>query len=36
MSQENVEIVRSAADAFNRRHVDAWLTHFDPGEILAG
>ena len=30
MSQENVEIVRGAADAFNRRDVDAWLTHFDP------
>ena len=30
MSQENVEIVRAAADAFNRRDVDAWLTHFDP------
>ena len=30
MSQENVEIVRRAADAFNRRDVDAWLTHFDP------
>ena len=29
MSQENVEIVRGAADAFNRGDVDAWLTHFD-------
>ena len=30
MSQENVEIVRAAADAFNRRDVDAWLAHLDP------
>jgi len=30
MSQENVEIVRGAAHAFNRRDVDAWLAHFDP------
>ena len=30
MSQENVEIVRGAADAFNRRDVGAWLAHFDP------
>jgi ketosteroid isomerase-like protein len=30
MSQENVEIVRGAADAFNRRDVDAWLAHFEP------
>ncbi len=30
MSQENVEIVRGAAVAFNRRDVDAWLAHFDP------
>ena len=29
MSQEDVEIVRSAADAFNRRDLDAWLAHFD-------
>ena len=29
MSQENVEIVRSAAEAFNRRDLDAWLAHFD-------
>ena len=30
MSQENVEIVRGAAEAFNSRDVDAWLAHFDP------
>jgi ketosteroid isomerase-like protein len=30
MPQENVETVRGAADAFNRRDVDAWLAHFDP------
>ena len=29
MSQENVEIVRGAAEAFNRGDVDAWLAHFD-------
>jgi ketosteroid isomerase-like protein len=30
MSQENVEIVRGAAEAFNRHDIDAWLAHFDP------
>ena len=30
MSRENVKIVQSAAEAFNRRDVDAWLAHFDP------
>jgi ketosteroid isomerase-like protein len=29
MSQENVEIVRRALDAFNRRDFDAWLEKFD-------
>jgi ketosteroid isomerase-like protein len=27
MSQENAEIVRDAAAAFNRGHVDAWLEY---------
>ena len=30
MSQEIVEIVRRATDAFNRRDFDAWLAAFDP------
>ena len=29
MSQENVEIVKSTVDAYNRRDFDAWLVHFD-------
>ena len=33
MSQANVEVVRGAADAFNRGDVDAWLTHFDRGIV---
>ena len=31
MSQENVEIVRAAIEAVNRRDVDAWLKHCAPG-----
>jgi ketosteroid isomerase-like protein len=30
MSRENVELVRDAAEAFNRRDLDAWVAHFDP------
>ena len=30
MSQENVEIVRRAAEAFNRRDLDHWIEFFDP------
>jgi ketosteroid isomerase-like protein len=30
MSQENVEIVRSAIDAYNREDWDAWLQHMSP------
>jgi ketosteroid isomerase-like protein len=30
MSQENVEVVRQAFQAFNRRDKDAWLTFCDP------
>ena len=30
MSQENVEIVRGAAEAFNRRDLDHWIEFFDP------
>ena len=33
MPQENIEIVRGAAEAFNRRDVDAWLAHFDPDVV---
>ena len=33
MSQENVEIVRRATDAFNRRNLDAVLADHDP-EIM--
>ena len=29
MSQENVQIDRDAAEAFNRGDLDAWLAHFD-------
>ena len=29
MSEENVEIVRRALDAFNRRDLDAWLAEWD-------
>lgn len=29
MSQENIEIDRQAAEAFNRRDLDTWLAHFD-------
>jgi len=32
MSQENVEIVRRAHDAFNRRDLDAYLALHDPDE----
>jgi ketosteroid isomerase-like protein len=31
MSQENVEIVRAAIDAYNREDWDAWLEHMAPG-----
>ena len=30
MSQENVEIVREANAAFNRRDLDHWIEFFDP------
>ena len=30
MSQENVEIVRRAAEAFNGRDLDHWIEFFDP------
>ena len=30
MSQENVEIVREAMAAFNRRDLDHWIEFFDP------
>ena len=30
MSQENVEIVREANTAFNRRDLDHWIEFFDP------
>ena len=30
MSQENVEIVREANAAFNRRELDHWIEFFDP------
>jgi ketosteroid isomerase-like protein len=30
MSEENVEIVRAAFEAFNRGDVDAWLKHWAP------
>ena len=29
MSQENIQIDRAAAEAFNRRDFDAWMAHFD-------
>ena len=29
MARENVEIVRSAVEAFNRRDFDGWFAHFD-------
>jgi ketosteroid isomerase-like protein len=29
VSRENIQIDREAAEAFNRRDVDAWLAHFD-------
>ena len=31
MSQENVDLLRQANDAFNRRDRDAWLALCDPG-----
>src|SRR5438876_12173136 len=31
MSQENVELLRQAIDAFNRRDLDAYLATQDPG-----
>ena len=31
MSQQNVEIVKAAIDAYNRRDWDAWLQHMAPG-----
>ena len=31
MSQENVEIVKAAIDAYNRGDWDAWLQHMAPG-----
>jgi len=30
MSEENVEIVKRAADAFNGRDLETWATFFDP------
>ena len=30
MSQENVKLVQRAVDVWNRRDVDAFLSHFDP------
>jgi ketosteroid isomerase-like protein len=30
MSQENVEIVRAAAEAWNRNDLEAWMQYFDP------
>ena len=30
MSQENVEIVRAAFEAWNRNDFDAWIQYFDP------
>jgi hypothetical protein len=30
MSDENVEIVKRAADAFNARDLETWATFFDP------
>jgi ketosteroid isomerase-like protein len=30
MSQENVEIVRAAFEAWNRNDFDAWIKYFDP------
>jgi ketosteroid isomerase-like protein len=30
MSQENVEMLRRATDAFNRGDLDAWFAEFDP------
>ena len=29
MSQENIQVDRAAAEAFNRRDFDAWMAHFD-------
>jgi ketosteroid isomerase-like protein len=34
MSQENVEIVRAAYEAFNRRDLDALRECYDPGAIV--
>jgi len=30
MSQENVEVVRAAFEAWNRNDFDAWIQYFDP------
>jgi ketosteroid isomerase-like protein len=30
MSEENVEIARRSAEAFNRGDIDAWLADIDP------
>jgi ketosteroid isomerase-like protein len=34
MSQENVEIVKAAFEAWNAGDMDALREHFDPGAIL--
>jgi ketosteroid isomerase-like protein len=34
MSQENVEIVRKATDALNRRDVDGWLENWAPDAVV--
>ena len=33
MSEENVEVVRKAIDALNRRDLDAWLTFLSPDVV---
>jgi ketosteroid isomerase-like protein len=33
MSQENVEVVRKAIDAFNRGSVDVWLRFLSPDVV---
>jgi ketosteroid isomerase-like protein len=34
MSQENVEVVRKATDALNRRDVDGWLENWAPDAVV--
>ena len=34
MSQENVELVREALDAYNRRDLDAMLAHWAPDAVV--